>query len=93
MISQSEKVISESGDKISEDDKQALRAEADSLKEAVKSDNVDTIKSGLEAFQKKFFEVSEKLYKNAGGAGQDGGSGSAGTQNEDGSFNADYTEK
>lgn len=93
MISQSEKVISESGDKISEDDKQALRAEADSLKEAVKSDNVDTIKSGLEVFQKKFFEVSEKLYKNAGGAGQDGGSGSAGTQNEDGSFNADYTEK
>ena len=67
MISQSEKVISEAGDKISEDDKQALRAEADSLKEAVKSDNVDTIKSGLESFQKKFFEVSEKLYKNAGG--------------------------
>ncbi len=94
MISQSEKVISEAGDKISEDDKQALRAEADSLKEAVKSDNVDTIKSGLESFQKKFFEVSEKLYKNAGGPGaENGGTGAAGTQNEDGSFNADYTEK
>ncbi|PWL99542.1 MAG: molecular chaperone DnaK [Clostridiales bacterium] len=94
MISQSEKVISEAGDKISENDKQALRAEADSLKEAVKSDNVDTIKSGLESFQKKFFEVSEKLYKNAGGPGaENGGTGAAGTQNEDGSFNADYTEK
>ncbi len=94
MISQSEKVISEAGDKISEDDKQALRAEADSLKEAVKSDNVDTIKSGLETFQKKFFEISEKLYKASGNAGTDGGNtGEAGTQNEDGSFNADYTEK
>lgn len=94
MISQSEKVISEAGDKISEDDKQALRAEADSLKEAVKSDNVDTIKSGLETFQKKFFEISEKLYKASGNTGTDGGStGAAGTQNEDGSFNADYTEK
>ena len=94
MISQSEKVISEAGDKISEDDKQALRAEADSLKEAVKSDNVDTIKSGLETFQKKFFEISEKLYKTSGNTGTDGGNtGEAGTQNEDGSFNADYTEK
>ena len=94
MISQSEKVISEAGDKISEDDKQALRAEADSLKEAVKSDNVDTIKSGLETFQKKFFEISEKLYKASGNTGTDGGNtGEAGTQNEDGSFNADYTEK
>lgn len=94
MISQSEKVISEAGDKISEDDKQALRAEADSLKEAVKSDNVDTIKSGLETFQKKFFEISEKLYKASGNTGTNGGStGAAGTQNEDGSFNADYTEK
>lgn len=94
MISQSEKVISEAGDKISEDDKQALRAEADSLKEAVKSDNVDTIKSGLETFQKRFFEISEKLYKASGNTGTDGGNtGEAGTQNEDGSFNADYTEK
>ena len=94
MISQSEKVISEAGDKISEDDKQALRAEADSLKEAVKSDNVDTIKSGLETFQKKFFEISEKLYKASGNTGTDGGNtGEAGTQNEDGSFNVDYTEK
>ena len=93
MISQSEKVISEAGDKISEDDKQALRAEADRLKETVKSDNIDSIKSGLESFQKKFYEISEKLYK-ASGAGEANGAGeSAGTQNEDGSFNADYTEK
>ena len=92
MISQSEKVISEAGDKISEDDKQALRAEADRLKETVKSDNIDSIKSGLESFQKKFYEISEKLYK-ASGAGEANGAGeSAGTQNEDGSFNADYTE-
>mgnify|MGYP001514831556 CR=1 FL=1 len=93
MISQSEKVLSEAGDKISEDDKQALRAEADHLKETVKSDDIDSIKSGLESFQKKFYEISEKLYK-ASGAGEATGAGEgAGTQNEDGSFNADYTEK
>ena len=93
MIRQSEKVLSEAGDKISEDDKQALRAEADHLKETVKSDDIDSIKSGLESFQKKFYEISEKLYK-ASGAGEATGAGEgAGTQNEDGSFNADYTEK
>ena len=93
MISQSEKVISEAGDKISEDDKQALHAEADRLKEAVKSDNLDSIKSGLESFQKKFYEISEKLYKASGAGEATGADESTGTQNEDGSFNADYTEK
>ena len=91
MASQSEKVLSDAGDKISEDDKAALRAEAEVLKSAAKSDDVEVIKSALENFQKKFYEVSEKLYKAAGAdAGADMG---AGTQNEDGSFNADYTEK
>ena len=91
MASQSEKVLSDAGDKISEDDKAALRAEAEVLKSATKSDDVEVIKSALETFQKKFYEVSEKLYKAAGAdAGADMG---AGTQNEDGSFNADYTEK
>ena len=91
MASQSEKVLSDAGDKISEDDKAALRAEAEVLKSAAKSDDVEVIKSALETFQKKFYEVSEKLYKAAGAdAGADMG---AGTQNEDGSFNADYTEK
>ena len=87
MVSQSEKVLSDAGDKIAEDDKAALRAEAEKLKEAAKSDDVEIIKAGLETFQKKFYEISEKLYK---AAGADAG---AGTQNEDGSFNADYTEK
>ena len=90
MASQSEKVLSDAGDKISEDDKAALRAEAEVLKSAAKSDDVEVIKSALENFQKKFYEVSEKLYK---AAGADAGAQGAGTQNEDGSFNADYTEK
>ncbi len=89
MVSQSEKVLNDAGDKIAEDDKAALRAEADKLKEAAKSDDVEIIKAALDAFQKKFYEVSEKLYKAAGAEAQ----ADAGTQNEDGSFNADYTEK
>jgi len=90
MAGQCEKILSDAGDKISEDDKAAVRAEAEALKASISSDDVDTIKAAIEKFQKKFYEVSEKLYK-ASGADMNGAG--AGTQNEDGSFNADYTEK
>ena len=89
LAGQCEKILSDAGDKISEEDKAAVRAEAEALKATVASDDVDTIKAGIEKFQKKFYEISEKLYK-ASGADMNGG---AGFQNEDGSFNADYTEK
>ena len=89
MASQCEKILSDAGDKISEDDKAAVRAEAEALKATISSDDVDTIKAAIEKFQKKFYEVSEKLYK-ASGADMNGG---AGAQTDDGSFNADYTEK
>ena len=89
LAGQCEKILSDAGDKISEDDKAAVRAEAEALKATIASDDVDTIKAGIEKFQKKFYEISEKLYK-ASGADMNGG---AGFQNEDGSFNAAYTEK
>lgn len=95
LVIQCEKVINDAGDKISDSDKQTVRDEIEKVKEAIKSDNADTIKSATDAFQKKFYEISEKLYKTQGGdAGTGAGdSGNAGTQNEDGSFNADFTEK
>ena len=71
-----------------------VRSEIEKVKEAIKSDNAETIKAATDAFQQKFYEISEKLYKQQGGdAGYAGDSGAAGTQNDDGSFNADFTEK
>ncbi|MCQ2771005.1 MAG: Hsp70 family protein, partial [Clostridia bacterium] len=87
---QCEKSLNEAGDKISEDDKAMVRSEIEKLKEAIKSDNADTIKAATEDFEKKFYAVAEKMYKDAGAAGA---GPEAGTQNEDGSFNADFTEK
>ena len=91
LAGQCEKILSDAGDKISEDDKAAVRAEAEALKATVSSDDVDTIKAAIEKFQKKFYEISAKLYQNPGAGEPD--MGGAGFQNEDGSFNADYTEK
>ena len=92
LVIQCEKTLNDVGDKVSESDKSAVREEIEKVKEAIKSDSADTIKSATDNLQKKFYEISEKLYSQQGGTGaQD--DGSAGTQNEDGSFNADFTEK
>jgi len=90
LVLQCEKALADVGDKVSESDKQMVKDEAEKLKEAIKSDNTETIKAATEEFQKKFYEISEKLYK---AQGADGAQNNAGSQNEDGSFNADFTEK
>ncbi len=63
MVYQTEKLISEDGDKFSADDKSALQTKVDALKEALKGDNEDAIKSAQEDLQNKFYEVSQKLYE------------------------------
>ena len=90
-ILQSEKTLEEIGDKVSESEKQEVRDELENLKKAVATDDVDTIKNATKAFEKKFYALSEKLYKAQGGAeeGQQGGA----SQNDDGSYSADFTEK
>ena len=91
LIFQSEKTISELGDKVDANEKADIQAEIDRLKETVKNGSTDDIKAGTEALQKKFYSISEKLYQQAQGAGD--AQGAAGTQNEDGTYNADFTDK
>ena len=97
LIFQSEKTLAELGNKVSEDEKAAVTAELNTLKEAVKGDDTEAIKKAMDAFREKFYALSEKLYKAQaeaqGAAGADNAQGAAGTQNEDGSFNAEYKEK
>ncbi len=71
MVYQTEKMLSEEGDKFSADDKSALQTKLDTLKEALKGDNEDAIKSAQEDLTNKFYEVSQKLYEAAQAAGAD----------------------
>ncbi|MBQ8403959.1 MAG: molecular chaperone DnaK [Clostridia bacterium] len=94
LLYQSEKTLEEMGDKVDAEDKAKAQAEADKLREALKSDNTETIKAAIEAFKKVYYEIAEKLYKaNAPQGDMGGAQGADGYQNEDGSFNADFTEK
>jgi len=93
-ILQTEKTLEEIGDKVSDSEKQEVRDELENLKKAVATDDIDAIKNATEAFEKKFYALSEKLYKAQGGAegGESQQQGGA-SQNDDGSYSADFTEK
>ncbi len=70
MVYQCEKLLSEEGDKFSDDEKAALNEKIDALKEALKGEDINLIKSRQEELTQKFYEVSEKLYKAAQEAAQ-----------------------
>ena len=94
LLYQSESTLSEMGDKVDAADKAQIDAEAEKLREAIKTNDTETIKAATEAFKKAFYAVAEKIYKaNAPQGDMGGAQGGAGFQNDDGSFNADFTEK
>ena len=78
-----EKVLRESGDKISEEDKTKLNEEVEKAKEVYKSaTDAETLKTKLEELSKVSNEIFSKLYANAGanaGAGTDGNADNAGS--------------
>ncbi len=65
MVFECEKILNENGDKLDESDKSEITAKVDALKEALKGDDLDAIKAKQEDLQKKFYDISEKLYKAA----------------------------
>ena len=65
MVFESEKIISENGDKFSEDEKKSVNAKIDALKEALKGQDINLIKQRQEELQKDFYALSEKMYKAA----------------------------
>ena len=95
LIFQSEKTLTELGDKVSEADKAPVTAAIEKLKETVKSGDTEAIKADTEALEKAFYAISEQLYKQAqaeqaaqGGAQAGPDMGADGTY-----YNADYEDK
>ncbi len=65
MVYQCEKTIEELGDKLEEADKTELQTKIDALKETLKGEDTEAIKAAQEDLTKKFYEISEKIYKAA----------------------------
>ena len=89
MIFSAEKTMNDVGDKLSDADKAPVKEAVEKLKETVKTDNTDAIKADTEALEKVFYDLSSKLYQQAQQQGADMG----GEPNDDGTINADFTDK
>ena len=96
MVYQVEKILADEGDKLPEADKADIQTKLDALKEALKGEDLEAIKSKQEELTQAFYKISEELYKQAqaaqgganAGAGYDPNAGAA--PNGDGYYDADF---
>ena len=99
LIFQSEKTLGEIGDKLPDADKADVKAAIEKLRATLNGGDTDAIKADSEALEKAFYALSEKLYKQQGGAegenpgAGNGDAGNAGNGNNGGFYNADFEDK
>ena len=72
MVYQTEKTLSEMGDKINAADKSEVEQKLSALKSALSGTDTEAIKNATEALTQAFYKVSEKMYQQAAPQ-QDGG--------------------
>ena len=93
MVYQTEKTLADFGDKISEDEKADVQKSVDALKEALKGENTELIKSAQEELQKKVYAISEKVYKAAQeAAAQQPTDGAADASADSNVYDAEFTD-
>ena len=98
LVYQCQKALTDLGDKIDEADKNEINTKIDAVKKALEGTDVEAIKNATEDLQKKFYEVSSKVYQQNGGAqGAQGAGFDQNTQNggaqggSNGGYEGDYT--
>ena len=96
LIFQSEKTLTDLGDKADPADAQTVKDAIEKLRETLKGNDTEAIKADTEAVEKAFYKISEKLYsQQAGAQGADpnmgGNAGSDNGGNDGGTYyNANY---
>ena len=85
VIFQSEKTLTELGDKVDPADAQEVRTAIEKLRETLKGSDIEAIKADTEAVEKSFYKISEKLYAQQGGQPNGDPTGGA-TGGQDGTY-------
>lgn len=105
MIFQTEKTLSDLGDKVTEDEKAPVKAAIEKLRTTSSGSDEAAIKADTEALQKAFYPIAEKLYAQQqngqqgapqnGGFDQSAGGNPGGSTGGDGNtyYNADFEDK
>lgn len=101
IVYQAEKLVSESGDKIPEDDRNAINTKVAALKEAVSKDDAALIGTAKEDLQKTLNDAAAKLYQQAApqggapdmnGAQPNGGNPTGNNGGDPNVYDADFTD-
>ncbi len=92
-----EKLIKDSEGKIDAADKDSLNQKVSTLRETIKSGNVESIKKDMEELQKNMYDVSTKLYQQATPQGETAQETQPGSENQantgaENVYDADYKE-
>ncbi len=98
-----EKLLSEHGDKISEEDRNKIKEEIEATRKAMEGNDLDAIRTATQNLVRASQKIGEEMYKKtassgagaseAGGSASDGPTGSAGSgQGEEKVVDAEYTE-
>ena len=94
MVYTTEKMLTDMGDKLSDEEKADIRSGIDALKAEIEKKDIEAIKAKQEELQKKVYAVSEKVYKAAQeaqaaqGANADANAGA----NADNVYDAEYND-
>ena len=92
MIYQTEKTVSEFGDKLNDEEKSKIETAKEALKEALKGTDIEAIKTASEGLQKEIYAVSEKVYKAAAEAQQAAGQNGNSANGADNVYDADFSD-
>lgn len=101
IVYQAEKLVSESGDKIPENDKNAIKTKVAALKEAISKDDAALIGTAKEDLQKTLNDAAAKLYQQAApqggapdmnGAQPNGGNPTGNNGGDPNVYDADFTD-
>lgn len=65
MVYQAEKLMTDMGDKMSEEEKNSMKADCDKVKEALKGTDTEAIKSASDALMQKMSSVGQRVYEEA----------------------------
>ncbi|WP_355661896.1 molecular chaperone DnaK [Halomonas salifodinae] len=94
MIHASRKTLEEAGDKVSDEEKQAIEGAIGELEEALKGDDKDEIQAKLDKLTEASGQVAQKMYAEQAEAAQQAGgdAGEAGAKQDDDVVDAEYEE-
>ncbi|NLV76006.1 MAG: molecular chaperone DnaK [Tissierellia bacterium] len=63
MVYQTEKILKDIGDKVSQEEKSKVESKIEELKKALEGDNVEEIKKKTEELTQEFYTISQKMYE------------------------------